>query len=153
VSPARRAAFQILLRVETEGAFPAELLHSHPRVKDLTERDRALAHEIVLGCLRWQGAIDARIEPVARRPVADLDAEVRTALRMAVYQMRFLDRIPDRAAVSESVELIKSSPRRGAAGFVNAVLRRLGALGNSAQGARGKEAELSQPAWLVERWR
>ena len=153
VSPARRAAFQILLRVETEGAFPAELLHAHPRVKNLAERDRALAHEIVLGCLRWQGAIDALIEPVARRPVSGLDAEVRTALRIAGYQMRFLDRIPGRAAVSESVELVKSSPRRGAAGFVNAVLRRLPSRESGPQPALAEEAERSHPAWLLDRWR
>lgn len=148
VSPARRAAFEILLRVETEGAFSTELLNSHRLIRNLAERDRGLAHEIVLGCLRWQGAMDALTEPVARRPIAELDPEVRIALRIACYQMRFLDRIPDRAAVSESVELIKSSRRRGASGFVNAVLRRLPARENLDQ-----EAEQSNPAWLVARWR
>ncbi len=148
VSPARRAAFEILLRVETEGAFSTELLNSHRLIRNLAERDRGLTHEIVLGCLRWQGAIDALTEPVARRPIAEIDPEVRTALRMAGYQMRFLDRIPDRAAVSESVELIKSSRRQGAAGFVNAVLRRL-----PARNDRDQEMERSNPAWLVARWR
>ena len=148
VSPARRAAFQVLLRVETDNAFSTDLLHAHPLMATLSERDRALTQQIVLGSLRWQGAIDTLIEAVAHRPAATLDPEVRTALRIAGYQMRFLERIPDRAAVSESVELIKSSRLRSATGFVNAILRRL-----PERGDRGKEAELSHPSWLVERWR
>ena len=113
----------------------------------MSERDRALAQEITLGCLRWQGAIDAMLAEVARRPVGRMDREVRIALRMGCYQMRFLNRIPDRAAVSESVELVKTSGKRSAAGFVNAVLRTL------PQRAEEKvELERAHPRWLVGRW-
>ena len=101
-----------------------------------------------MGCLRWQGAIDALLAQVSRKPIAQLDQEVRIALRMACYQMRFLDRIPDRAAVSESVALVKASRKQFAAGFVNAVLRKL------PQRTRDDtELEQAHPSWMLDRWR
>jgi len=148
VSQSRRAAFQALVRVETNDAFAADVIHTDELFATMAERDRSLAQEIILGCLRWQGTIDAMLAQVARNPIEQLDQEVRIALRMACYQMRFLDRIPDRAAVSESVELVKTSRRRSAAGFVNAVLRRL------PERTRDEaELERAHPRWLVDRWR
>ena len=147
VSPSRRAAFSILLRVERDAAYVDELLHGG-RLEELDERDRALASEIVLGVLRRRGALDWMLEKPARRPMADVDLEVRTALRIGLYQMRYLERIPPHAAVSESVELVKRGPKAKAAGFVNAVLRRAGS-----QPEGNAEAELCHPAWLVERWK
>ncbi|MEZ5393635.1 MAG: 16S rRNA (cytosine(967)-C(5))-methyltransferase RsmB [Bryobacterales bacterium] len=147
VSPARRAAFAILLQVEQAGSFVDELLHGG-RLETLEERDRALAAEIVLGVLRRRGALDARIEQIARRAAAKLDAEVRIALRMGLYQQIYLERIPSHAAVSESVELVKRGPKRSAAGLVNAVLRKGGSAPDETD-----EAGLNHPAWLVERWK
>ena len=147
VSPARRGAFQTLLRVEAEDSFASDTIHADSQFAVMSERDRALAQEITLGCLRWQGAIDAMLAEVARRPVGRLDREVRIALRMGCYQMRFLDRIPDRAAVSESVELVKTSGKRSAAGFVNAVLRTL-----PRRAGEKVELERTHPRWLVDRW-
>jgi 16S rRNA (cytosine967-C5)-methyltransferase len=153
-SPARRLAFDILLRVERDAAFSTELLHAGSRengiagVGRLDPRDHGLATEIVLGCLRRQGEIDHLLNRAAQRPIARLDPEVRAALRMGCYQLRFLDRIPDRAAVSESVELVKAARKRSAAGFVNAVLRKL-----PERVASQEALELSYPAWMVERWR
>ena len=147
ISPARQAAFDILLRIETTAAYSDELLHS--RLTDrLEERDRALASEIVLGTLRRQGEIDQLIAKPSRRPVAKLDSEVRTALRMGCYQLRYLDRIPDRAAVSESVELVKRARKSSAAGMVNAILRRL-----PERPRPSESVEWSHPEWLRERWR
>ena len=122
VSPARRAAFIVLMKVETEGAFSTDALHSS-LLDSLTERDRALVSEIVLGCLRRQGEIDHFLTQAAQRGLDKLDPEVRVALRMGCYQMWFLDRVPARAAVSESVEIVKRAGKRSAAGLVNAVLR------------------------------
>lgn len=154
VSPARRVAFDILLRVERDAAYSTELLHAASRensgvggVGKLGTRDHALATEIALGCLRRQGEIDYLLNAAGRRPVAKLDPEVRAALRMGCYQLRYLDRIPDRAAVSESVELVKMARKRSAAGFVNAVLRKL-----PPRGAPEEFLSLSYPAWMVERW-
>jgi 16S rRNA (cytosine967-C5)-methyltransferase len=155
VSPARRVAFDILLRVERDAAFSTELLQAASRgnggadgAGKLDSRDQGLATEIALGCLRRQGEIDHVLNAAGSRPVAKLDPEVRAALRIGCYQLRYLDRIPDRAAVSESVELVKAARKRSAAGFVNAVLRKI-----PARGAGEEDIALSYPAWMVERWR
>ncbi len=146
-SPARRAAYAILMRVERDGAYTDELLH-RGRLDALDERDRALASELVLGVLRRRGALDWMLEKPVRKAVAELDLEVRTALRMGLYQLRYLERIPAHAAVGESVELVKRGPRAQAAGLVNAVLRRAGERPDASI-----EAALCHPAWLVERWK
>ena len=147
ISPARQAAFDILLRIETTAAYSDELLNSR-LTAHLDQRDRALAAEIVLGTLRRRGEIDRLIARPSRRPVAELDAEVRASLRMGCYQLRYLDRIPERAAVSESVDLVKRARKSSAAGMVNAVLRRL-----PQRPAPSDSAEWSHPAWLRQRWR
>ncbi len=160
VSAARRVAFDILLRVERDAAFSSELLHAAwrrpgaggPRGEGAGEgkfdaRDQGLATEIALGCLRRQGEIDHLLDAVGRRPLAKLDAEVRAALRIGCYQLCFLDRIPARAAVSESVELVKAARKRSAAAFVNAVLRKL-----PPREAVEATPALSFPRWMVQRW-
>ena len=133
------------MKVETEAAFSTDALHSS-LLDPLTERDRALVSEIVLGGLRRQGEIDHFLTRAAERKMGKLDPEVRVALRMGCYQMWFLDRIPARAAVSESVEIVKGAGKRSAAGLVNAVLRKLS---DRPDGS----ADLSHPAWMRERWR
>ena len=147
VSPARRAAYRILTRVES-GGYSSELLHSSSELAEMDERDRALATELVLGSLRWQGALDDLLRRGARRPIEKLDPEVRIGLRMGAYQLRYLERIPDRAAVWESVELVKRARKHSAMGLVNAVLRRL-----PAREPPEPERELAHPSWLVDRWR
>jgi 16S rRNA (cytosine967-C5)-methyltransferase len=148
VSPARQAAFAILLRVEHDGAYSSELLHAMPLMRDLSSRDHGLASEIVLGCLRRQGALDAAIAACSRRKMEKLDPEVRAALRIGCYQLQYLDRVPAHAAISESVELVKQARKASAGPFVNAVLRKL------AQTPRSEQApEQAHPAWLVERWK
>jgi 16S rRNA (cytosine967-C5)-methyltransferase len=148
ISPARKAAFAILRRVESGGAYSSELLHASPLMSGIDERDRGLASEIVLGCLRWRGALDALIAQASNKKLEALDAEVVTALRMGCYQLRYLDRVPPHAALSESVELVKQAGKRSAAGFVNAVLRKL-----PARAPAAAAAEQAHPPWLVERWR
>src|SRR6266498_5639527 len=111
VSPARRDAFDILLRVERDGAWASELLNA-PRMERLSREDRALCHELVMTTLRWQSALDARIAKYASQQLSRLDVEVRTSLRLAACQLFYLDRIPPHAAVHESVELVKGSGKR-----------------------------------------
>src|SRR4051812_32943710 len=108
ISPARTAAFTVLLRVETQDAYAAELLHSES-VSRLDPRDRNLAMQIVMGTLRWQSRLDAELSQFTsgKNEISRLDAEVRTALRMAAFQLRHLDRVPVSAAVNDSVELVK----------------------------------------------
>ena len=122
VSPARRSAFEILRRVETESAFASVLLAS--LAADMREDDRALCHELVLGVLRRRLWLDQNIEHFGARSVEKLDVPVRLALEIGLYQLRFLTRIPASAAVNESVNLVRASRVKSAAGFVNAVLRR-----------------------------
>ncbi|HEX6881705.1 MAG TPA: 16S rRNA (cytosine(967)-C(5))-methyltransferase RsmB [Terriglobales bacterium] len=153
-SPARTAAFQILLRVQQQDAYSSELLHSD-LLEKLSAADRGLCTEIVLGVLRWQSALDLAIAAVSDKNPKSMDVEVLIALRIAAYQIRFLDRIPARAAVNESVELVKAARKRSATGFANAVLRKL--ISSPPElSARTPAEELSQrlahPHWLVARW-
>lgn len=160
VTPARRIAFEVLRRVEAEGAYAADLLHA--RLGERTKpADAALATELVLGALRWQRLLDFLLERYLERPPASLDLEVRIALRLGLYQLRWLTRIPARAAVSESVELTRLARKSSAAALVNAVLRRA-----ASQAAEPPERLLpaslplaerlgilhSHPTWMAERW-
>lgn len=161
VSPARAAAFDILFRVERDSAYASELLHSAEREK-LSTADHALATELVMGVLRWRSRLDAEIAKASSQPLSKLDAEILISLRMALYQFRWLDRVPQRAALHESVELVKRARKRSAASFVNAVLRKLSAA-TPQMVASSREEEthsspdslsraFAHPLWLVERW-
>lgn len=155
ISPARRAAYEILREIEA-GAFSSILLAAEePKLKPV---DRALTHELVLGVLRWQLWLDKLIEHFTKRRIETLDFPVRLALRLGLYQLRFLTRVPASAAVNESVNLVRSAKVSSAAAFVNAVLRR--AI-REAEYDPASEAtdpieklaiETSHPAWLIERW-
>jgi len=158
-SPARAAAFDILLQVEQQAAYASELLHSS-RYATLTSADHGLATELVMGVLRWQSLLDTRIAEHASQPLRKLDPQVLIALRMAVYQLLFLDRVPQRAAVHESVELVKRARKRSAVPFANAVLRKFvdienrrepGSIENMQSASDLAEAS-AHPLWLVERW-
>jgi 16S rRNA (cytosine967-C5)-methyltransferase len=122
VAPARRAAFEVLRRVEEEDAFAAPLLANLP--SSLSSEDRALAYELTLGVLRRQFWLDRALEHFAGRGAGKLDAPVRRALRMGLFQLRFLGRVPPHAAVNESVNAAHVAGFRSAAPFINAVLRR-----------------------------
>jgi|SRR5579859_2704490 len=153
VSPARAAAFDILLRVERESSYASELLHAN---QSLSSKDHALATELVMGVLRWRSRLDDEITASSSQPLKKLDLEVLITLRLALYQFRFSDRIPPRAALNESVELVKRARKRSAAPFVNAVLRKLSSpLCTSAPrvvNAFDLANAYSHPQWLVERW-
>ena len=155
ISPARAAAFDILLRVETQDAYASELLHSS-RLDNLSPRDRGLATEIVMGALRWRSRLDEAIAAASGRPLSKLDSEVLTALRIGAYQKLFLSRVPASAAVNESVELIKRARKRSAGPFANAVLRKLAqpiSITKQINATPDSIArEYAHPEWLVERW-
>ncbi|MGA3032704.1 MAG: transcription antitermination factor NusB [Terracidiphilus sp.] len=153
ISPARKAAFEILLAVERGRGHSDELLRADA-VSALSSADRNLATALVLGVLRWQLWIDRQIRPLLKRPDAKLDPQVLIALRLGAFQMMFLDRIPAHAAIDESVELAKQSGHRFASRMVNAVLRRLAspAILSSKGSKCGAPAEQAHPAWMVKRW-
>ena len=124
VSPARKAAFDILLAVERGKAHADDLLRERA-VDALSPDDRHLATTLVLGVLRWQIRLDEQLRTLIKKPDAKLDPQVLIALRMGAFQFQFLDRVPAHAAIDESVELTKQSGHRFASGMVNAVLRKL----------------------------
>jgi len=114
-----------------------------------------------MGVVRWRSALDEEITQTSSQAVSKLDLEVLTALRLALYQLRKLDRIPPRAAIHESVELVKRARKRSAAPFVNAVLRKLAAAPLPHPSTSTEESfaspeslarALAHPLWLVERW-
>ena len=146
ISPARKEAFAILLALERGRGHSDDLLRARP-VSRLSPQDKNLATALVLGVLRWQIALDARVRPLLKRPGAKLDAEVLVALRMGAFQLLMLDRVPAHAAIDESVELVREAGHKFASGMVNAVLRRLAVAGGVLA-----EAREAYPAWLVERW-
>jgi 16S rRNA (cytosine967-C5)-methyltransferase len=154
-SPAREAAFAILLRVGGSSAHSDDLLHG-PGMSGLSQADRNLATALVLGVLRWQIALDATLRPLLQRPDVELAAQVAIALRLGAFQLLHMDRIPAHAALSESVELARTAGHGHAAGMVNAVLRKL----TRREPVKAKLYEpiaavaerLGHPGWLVERW-
>jgi 16S rRNA (cytosine967-C5)-methyltransferase len=153
VSPARKAAFAILIAVQRGQSHSDDLLRTR-RVEALSPADRNLTTALVLGTLRWQLGLDRHIRPLLKHPNAKLDAEVLIALRLGAYQLLHLDRIPAHAAIDDSVELTKQAGHRFASGMVNAVLRRVAkTLIRLPEGfAIDPDSTEAYPAWMVERW-
>ncbi len=155
VSAARMAAFEILLLVGQGKGHSDELLHSD-KTDALSPEDRNLTTALVMGVLRWQIALDARVRGLLQRPEQRLAEPVAIVLRMGAFQLLHMDRIPAHAALSESVELCRAASEPHATGMVNAILRKVA----SAQrpGTRIFEStaafaeRLGHPLWLVERW-
>ena len=146
ISPARIAAFQILKRVETDHGYASDLIG---RATQLDSRDAGLTSQIVYGCLRYMAQLDYLALKYASRRALKLDVAVSIALRMGIFQIRHLDRIPVHAAVSESVELVKWAGKRSAAGLVNAILRKVN---REPVDWPDREKALSCPEWLLTRW-
>jgi len=164
IAPARTAALRGLRAIaEQRMDLPAALVQARAQLTD--ERDRALAAEIITGSLRWQRSLDFLIEHFANRTVSDLDPDVLLILRLSLYQLLHLDRVPASAVVDDAVDLTRGARKQSATGFVNAVLRatlrnrhRL-PLPERPQDPAGRESALaylgishSHPDWLVSRW-
>lgn len=140
---ARTFAYDVLEAVE-HGGFADELL----RGKQLDPQEANLANELVFGVLRHRGQLDFLIGHYAGK-VSKLDLEVRLAMRLGIYQLRYLDRVPPHAAVSTSVDLVKRARKSSAVGFVNAVLRKV----NREPVSYPSDAvALSMPEWLLKKW-
>lgn len=122
---AREATFLSLLRAEKEGKYLNLELDAAIRHTQLDERDRALFTALLYGTAERQITLDYVISLYSHIPLARMDNKVRLILRIGTYQILYCDRIPDSAACNESVELCKKHLNRGAASFVNAVLREI----------------------------
>jgi 16S rRNA (cytosine967-C5)-methyltransferase len=155
--PARAVAYAVVRRVFEHDAWADRALHGEARRLRLDARERALAMQLAYGTVQRAATLDHVIGRLANRPPEELDAPVLAALRLGVFQLAYLDRIPAHAAVTESVELAKAGAPRGA-GLVNAVMRR------AAREARALIAELpddtpaqaalkhSHPEWIARLW-
>ena len=152
ISPARRAAYEVVRRVFEEEAYADRALRSAS--EGLDDRDRALARQLAFGTVQRVRTLDHVIETLGKRPVRKLDPPVLAALRLGAYQLGFLDSVPRYAAVNESVELVRRARLERAVPFANAVLRRVG------DGIERLLADLpdgplkhSYPDWIWEVWR
>jgi len=164
IASARTAAFHALSAVAAGRVdLPTALAHSRDRLSE--GRDRSLAAAIVHGTLRWQRASDHLVEHFARRSLSTLDVDVLVILRLSLFQILHLDRVPAAAVVDDAVSLARSAGKTSAAGFVNAVLRstlrqrRALPLPPRPRDASDRDAALrylgitcSHPDWLVARW-
>ncbi len=156
-TPARAVAYAVVRRVFEQDAWADRALHGEARRLRLDTRERALATQLAFGTVQRAATLDYVIERLAKRPAGRLDAPVLAALRLGVFQLAYLDRVPPHAAVGESVQLAKADAPRGA-GLVNAVLRRavrearplIAALrdGTPAEAA----LKHSHPEWIAQLW-
>jgi 16S rRNA (cytosine967-C5)-methyltransferase len=164
IAPARTSAFHAL-RALASGRVDLPVALARTRAHLADERDRSLAAEIVSGTVRWQRSLNHVISHFARRPLNKFDADVLTILRLSVYQLLHLDRVPASAVVDDAVDLARAARKPSAAGFVNAVLRAMLRQKNRLplptrpDHAAGRDAALaylgithSHPDWLVQRW-
>jgi 16S rRNA (cytosine967-C5)-methyltransferase len=160
----RDLALQVLVGVQSRGAFSDKLAESQAERHVLERRDRALLNELVKGTLRRRGTLDAVLAPLVHAGLDTLPVWIQNALRLGAYQLLYLDRVPAHAAVSESVSLARKYGHPGTAGLVNSVLRRLAERpreavlaelagpGAAAADLDGLAALTSHPRWLLERW-
>ena len=159
ISPARRAAYRILLRVQSGRGYAVDLLQESA-LEPLSDVDRRLTTELIMGVLRWRGDLDFQIEKLSGRALSYFDTEIAEILRIGVYQIRFLSAVPKAAAVSQAVEMAKVSGKSSAGGLVNAVLRKCEKAefnGLSPEDLAANEeyvesARRSVPEWMRERW-
>ncbi len=122
---ARETALQVLSTWESTERRADAILERELARSALSSRDRALTQNLVYGVLRWKGRLDWVLDQYVRGGLSSLPISIRNALRLGLYQIDFLDRIPPRAAVNESVRLARRFGHRGTAGLVNAVLRNI----------------------------
>ena len=156
-APARHCAFAVLRRVFEDGAWADRALRGEAERLGLDARDLALATRLAYGAVQRRATLDHVIETLSGRSLDRLEPAVVAALRLGIFQLVYLDRVPDHAAVGESVELAKAESR-GGAGLVNAVLRRAAreaaALVGALPDGTPEEAALrhSHPEWIARLW-
>ena len=166
IAPARRVALSALLGIGTGEELPDALVRTRERLPD--DRDRALAAAIVIGTLRWRARLDHHLAGASSRPLARLDPVVLEILRLSLFQLLFLERVPASAVVDDAVSMVRKAGKSSAGSFANAVLRTLSrsratlalpqpppAIVTPEDRAIAIEAlhlSGSHPAWLVARW-
>ena len=148
VSPARRAAYEVLLRVFEQDAYADRVFRTAAR--DLDERERAFGQRLAYGAVQRVRTLDHAIETLGKRPVRKLDPPVRAALRLGAYQLAYTDTAAH-AAVNETVELVRRARLERAVAFTNAVMRRLtGGIRDLLASLPDGALKESYPDWIAE---
>lgn len=152
----RQTMLDILIRIEKDKGFSNLLLNHELQQKDLNEKDKRLLTEVVYGTVQNQITIDYYISHFMKNK-KKLDLWVKQLLRMSVYQMVYLEKVPDHAVVHESVEIAKIRGHKGIASFVNGILRSIRRNGLPdltliKDPVERISIETSHPVWLVKRW-
>ncbi len=148
---ARSVALEALLAGERQGAWSDGYLKKAIRAAGLDRRDAALATRLCFGVLQNRMRLDDYLNRLSKTPVERLEGVVRGSLRLGLYQILELDRVPDSAAVNESVALVRARSRNPrAAGMVNAILRNFLRRREELSPPEDLPTRYSHPAWLVE---
>src|SRR3954447_8428602 len=153
---ARDLAFSVVRRV-SDGAYADRAFRAEAGRAGLTPQDRAFAQQLAYGTVQRRLTLDHVIAQLSQRSLAKLDPPLLDALRLGVYQLLFMDSVPDHAAVAETVELAKSAKGAGFK-FANAVLRRATREARSILDSlsdadpAGAAIVHSYPQWLAELW-
>jgi 16S rRNA (cytosine967-C5)-methyltransferase len=155
----RKLAVDILVRVDINKAYADILLDQVLQRGTVSDKDRSLLTEIVYGTLRWRGRIDLYLKQLTRRPLEETDPFIRNLLRITLYQITFLNRIPEYAAVNEAVNLAKTHAGSRVSGFVNGVFRNFIRMKKTATppdpntcGVAALADYWSHPEWLIKNW-
>lgn len=151
---ARQLAVEVLVKVETEKVFAKPALNAAFEKKQMSERDRAFATALVQGVLRHRDELDNIVKKLSSQPMAKMPAKLKNNLRVALYQLRYMDDIPSSAVLNTATEIGKTTGHAGIGKFVSGVLR---AYLREADNVPAEPAELSEryslPKWLIDRWR
>ena len=155
ISPARKLAYKLLFRIESQRLFSDDAVNSQD-MNVIDPRDRRLVTEIVYGTLRWQETLDYVLSQLSSRPWPDVMLGAKILLRMSLYQLWRMNRIPDHALVNDAVELAKRELGKGVDKYLNGILRNL--TRNRLWEAPGflEDApdwvQVSIPKWIWDRW-
>ena len=152
----RVLAFEALNKIEKDGAYSNIALDFLLSKTDLDARDRAFVSNLFYGCIERRITLDYQLEQYVTQPIRKLKPEVLTLLRMGAYQILYMDKIPNSAAVNESVKISKEKGLSYASGLVNAVLRKIDKNGlktpNTEDYGYYLSVKYSCPHWLVNKW-
>lgn len=152
---ARQSAFEILLKIERDNAYSNLTLDGVLRSSQLDQRDRAFVSALVYGAVERRLTLDYQLERYLTKPLKKLKPEVLVILRMGVYQLFFMDKVPSSAAVNESVKLARANKCAFASSLVNAVLRSASENGlvlPEENSADYYSVKFSCPKWLCDKW-
>ncbi|WP_088033670.1 16S rRNA (cytosine(967)-C(5))-methyltransferase RsmB [Evansella clarkii] len=153
----REAALDVLLKIEKNQAYSNLLLNDTIKKTKLNQKDIPLLTELVYGTLQYKKTLDFYLKPFSKRPIEKLELWVLILLRLTLYQIVYLDRIPERAAVHEAVQIAKKRGHQGISGMVNGILRTIQRKGlpsfETIEDSEERLAvETSHPEWLIARW-